>query len=333
MALDPALTEYSDRYEETQAFSGTFNAFHHDLADGLVQRHNLRGKHIAEVGCGKGEFLALLCDLGGNTGLGIDPGADPERLEGVSTGQIELITDFFVPSMITRTPDLLACKMTLEHIPAPLTFTRDMADGVAGQDTVLFLQVPEAIRIFEDVALEDIYYEHVNYFTAASLRYMTELAGFEVTSLETTYGEQYLTLEGRPRAADAPAPQVDQAALAAFMETIASFEARANAFAAEWRARADAWKAEGKNIAIWGSGSKAVSFLSLLGEHGEIGQVVDINPRRQGHYMPRSGQKIIGPADLPASPPDVVVIMNRIYRDEIVRDLEKQGLSPEIICL
>lgn len=62
--FDPALTEYSDKYEETQGFSPTFNRFHRQLADDLIARYGLRGKRIVEIGCGKGEFLALLCERG-----------------------------------------------------------------------------------------------------------------------------------------------------------------------------------------------------------------------------------------------------------------------------
>src|SRR5690349_18387509 len=61
----PELTVYSDLYEETQAFSATFNAFHQQLAEELVGRYDLSGKEIVEIGCGKGEFLTLLCELGG----------------------------------------------------------------------------------------------------------------------------------------------------------------------------------------------------------------------------------------------------------------------------
>ena len=78
-AWRPALTVYSDLYEETQGFSPTFNAFHHQLAEELVGRYDLSGKEIVEIGCGKGEFLTLLCELGGNGGIGYDPSFVPAR--------------------------------------------------------------------------------------------------------------------------------------------------------------------------------------------------------------------------------------------------------------
>ena len=70
--FDEKLIEHSGRYEETQGYSRTFNAFHERLAENLIERHDLHGKEILEIGCGKGEFLTLLCDLGENRGTGFD---------------------------------------------------------------------------------------------------------------------------------------------------------------------------------------------------------------------------------------------------------------------
>jgi hypothetical protein len=73
VAYDSTLTEYSDRYEETQGFSPTFNSFQSDLAERLIEKYGLHGKKLIEIGCGKGEFLTLLCELGQNYGIGFDP--------------------------------------------------------------------------------------------------------------------------------------------------------------------------------------------------------------------------------------------------------------------
>ena len=56
-AFDPAPQDYADSYEETQGFSPTFNDFANDLAKRWVERHDLDGKQVLEIGCGKGEFL------------------------------------------------------------------------------------------------------------------------------------------------------------------------------------------------------------------------------------------------------------------------------------
>ena len=60
-SFEPALTEYSGRYEETQGFSPTFQKFHRDLADRVIERFGLQDREVLEIGCGKGEFMLLLC--------------------------------------------------------------------------------------------------------------------------------------------------------------------------------------------------------------------------------------------------------------------------------
>src|SRR5947209_2199259 len=62
--FDPMVHEYSTQYEEPQTFSPTFNSFAWNLAQRWVEQYQLRGKTVLEIGCGKGEFLRLLVELG-----------------------------------------------------------------------------------------------------------------------------------------------------------------------------------------------------------------------------------------------------------------------------
>ena len=72
---DPSVQEYSTQCEESQHVSPTFNKFATALAERWIDRYDIRDKTIIEVGCGKGEFLTLMCELGNNNGIGIDPSA------------------------------------------------------------------------------------------------------------------------------------------------------------------------------------------------------------------------------------------------------------------
>lgn len=82
-----------------------------------------------------------------------------------------------------------------------------------------------------------------------------------------------------------------------------------------------------------GSGSKATSFLTALGIRDEIEQVVDINPNRQGMFLATCGQEIVAPERLVERPPDLVIAVNPIYREEIRRQLRALGLEPELLTL
>jgi hypothetical protein len=106
-----------------------------------------------------------------------------------------------------------------------------------------------------------------------------------------------------------------------------------NAKVRTWRGRLEGWRRDGKRVVIWGSGSKAVSFLTSFGSYGDVSHTVDINPYRQGAFMPATALPIVAPAELKVIKPDIVIVMNGIYESEIRESLRGIGLSPEIFSL
>jgi SAM-dependent methyltransferase len=77
----PELMEYGGAYENSLHFSARFQEYAATLAARLVERYDLRAKTILEIGCGQGDFLRLLCRLGGNRGIGFDPSYRPGQGE------------------------------------------------------------------------------------------------------------------------------------------------------------------------------------------------------------------------------------------------------------
>lgn len=335
-AFDLKKTEYSGRYEETQAFSGTFNKFHKALAERLIEKHQLHDKDVLEIGCGKGEFLMLLAELGNNRGVGIDPGVHVDRITGPAADRMKFIPDFYSEKYADHKVDFLACKMTLEHIPDAENFMGTVRRGLGDQtDATVFFQIPEALRILRECSFEDIYYEHCAYFSPGSLARLFRRTGFDVLDLDIEYGDQYLTIEARPsepgRPASPPLPLEDD--LEELRSLVASFPQRMAETLNGWRDRLREAHDAGQTIVLWGSGSKAVSFLTTLDAERRIQYVTDINPHRHNHYMPRTGQRIVAPAELSTIKPDLVIVMNRVYEDEIRADLAKFGVSPTVVSL
>ncbi len=334
MAFDPKLTEYSGRYEETQGFSETFNAFHRDLAQRLIERHQLRNKDILEIGCGKGEFLLLLAELGNNRGVGFDPGFREERVSGPAAQQVRFIKDLYSEQYASHKADFVCCKMTLEHIHATAEFVGTLRRAVGDRREILvFFQIPEATRIVRDCAFEDIYYEHCSYFSPGSLGRLFRRSGFDVLALETEYADQYLTIEARPALTSPSPPLPVEDDLSLMARYVGGFGAKFVEKRAAWRRIVLEAGATERRVVLWGSGSKAVSFLTTLGVGDRIEYVVDINPHRHGFFMPATGQRIVAPSFLTEYLPDWVIIMNAVYREEIARDLNAMGLHPEIRAL
>jgi hypothetical protein len=79
-------------------------------------------------------------------------------------------------------------------------------------------------------------------------------------------------------------------------------------------------------VAIWGSGSKCVSFLSTVGVRDDIAAVIDINPFRHGKFLAGSGQEVVAPESLIDQPVDAIFVMNPIYTGEIQAQLDQMGV-------
>lgn len=334
VAFDPRVLEYSQRYEETQSFSPTYGAFAHRLATHLISRYDLHDRDVIEIGCGKGEFLSLLCELGGNRGIGFDPSYVEGRVNGTAKNLVTFITDYYSEKYADYHADFVCCRMTLEHIHDVGKFVGTLRRAIGEhKDTVVFFQVPNVMRILRDIAFWDIYYEHCSYFSPGSLARLFARHAFDVVDVWTDYDDQYLMLEAVPTNRTAVPVDDQRADVLDLARDVVIFRRDYSCRIAEWTCRLREIRERDLRAVIWGSGSKAVAFLTTLGVQGEIGYVVDVNPHRHGTYMAGTGELIVGPRFLKEYQPDLVIIMNPVYRDEIGKTLEELNLSPRIVTV
>lgn len=329
--FDLAMVDYASTTEESQHFSGTFNRFARELVEEIAQRDALAGRQVLEIGCGKGDFLQELVRTTGAQGLGVDPGFIPERLPGVKGQDIHFRREYFDPDRITEPPDYVVCRHTLEHIPDVGRFIGRISSVLDGRrDVGVFFETPDVARVLGEGAFWDIYYEHCSYFTLGSHARLFRANGFGVTSLYLAYDDQYIIQYARP--GDAPL-QRGEDDLDRIRKLAAEFPKRVRESRRAWREFVSERAAQGHRVAIWGGGSKGVSFLTTDGLHDEVSHVVDINPFKQGKFMPGAGKRVSAPEELLGSPPDTVIVMNPVYQREVAAQLSEMGLSPEIVSV
>ena len=331
--FDPSVLEYCCGYEDMQTCSGHFRTYLKSLAQRMVKQYDLYEKDILEIGCGKGDFLLLLCELGNNRGIGLDPTVDPDRLPERPGASVRFIRDFYSGKYAHLPADFICCRHTLEHIYAPGKFMRTLRKAVGTrQNTIVFFDVPNTLRLLREGAFWDIYYEHCCYFSPSSLARLFGRSGFELVQLDLDYNDQYALIVGRP-STSSPSGRSEFD----LQDDIYDLHAGVEDFAQSCPKHIEAWRkdlrrrlADGQTVAIWGSGSKCVAFLTTIGLQDEIQLVVDINPYRHGKYIPGTGHRISAPSALSENTPDLVIVMNPVYRAEIQAEVDRMGIHPEL---
>lgn len=331
-AFDPSAAEYNDTYENALHFSQVFQGYADRLARSLVERHALRGKSVVEIGCGDGQFLSTLCELGRNHGVGFDPSYGKLKTNLPLSPLVKVVADNYSERHAGEAADLVLSRQVFEHIPGPARFLHSLRKTLGDRlETVVFFEVPNALRTLRENTVWDIIYEHCSSFTAGSLARVFAASGFDVLEVEEAYDGQFLTIDARP--ARGPRGSVAFALddLPALSRTVDAFEAAHRARIETCRRMIDDFAARRKRTVIWGAGARGISFLNILGVREPITHVVDVNPRKHGTFVAGTGQEIVAPAFLRAQPPDVVIVMNPNYTAEIERSLADLGLECQVV--
>lgn len=329
--FDPNKIEYGEDYDNSLHYSGKFRQYAEALARDLVARYNLHGKKIVEIACGKGDFLAYICEVGDNTGFGFDPSYEPERQDEQAQSRITITQDYYSERYADLATDLVCCRHALEHIDKPKAFLKVVHAAVtANQGAPLYFEVPNSLFTLKDMGIWDIIYVHCGYFCENSLARAFTDSGFAVQRLNDSFGGQFLSIETTLADGTDPAyqPKTTLADMTAYAE---AFEQNYEGKVATWRQRLAEFKDQGQRVVVWGAGAKGVTFLNALKVGEEIGYLVDLNVHKHGKYVPGTGHQVVSPEHLKIYQPDVVIVMNPIYADEIAESLKTMGVNASLL--
>jgi len=293
-AFRPELMTYDEHYQNEQGYSNVFEQHLYQVVE-IVRRHFI-GKSILEIGCGKGRFLKLMRDQGFEV-VGIDPayeGDDPH-----------VVKEPFSPSLGV-TGEAIILRHVLEHIPNPMHFLASIAEANGGHG-LIYIEVPCLDWIRDHRAWFDLFYEHVNYFRLSDFFRLFD----RIFDSGSFFGGQYLYVVA------------DLASLCMNPEgAVHGFHLPADFLDGIDSAIAAMKTQRGRKHIIWGGGSKGVIFALQLLRHGGVTPdfVIDINPFKQGKYLPVTGLPVLSPENGVSGMArhDAIFVMNSNYFDEII---------------
>jgi len=289
----PEFMVYDKHYQNEQAVSPLFQQHLDTVANIIDQR--MGKERIVEVGCGKGHFLETLLAKGFDV-TGFDPTYEGENPR--------VKRQYFAPGVIEKANGLIL-RHVLEHIQNPIGFLEQLkiTNGGSGR---IYIEVPCFDWICEHKAWFDVFYEHVNYFR---LKDFKRIFG-EVVESGRLFGGQYLYVIAE--LASLKTPVIDPNDRVDFPGDFAVNITEQN--------RTEQNRTEQNRTAIWGGASKGVIFALLKARAGQpVSTVIDINPAKQGKFLPGTGLLVMAPeqglADMQSG--STMYVMNSNYLEEI----------------
>ena len=327
-AFDLARLAYGENYDNTQSCSDYFDTYLDGLVKDLVERQGVRNSTIVEVGCGKGHFLRKLVVFSGagNRGVGFDPsyvGPDTDL-----DGQLTFRRCYYDNNCTDVAADVVVCRHVIEHVADPVTLLRAVRTALAQSPHArVFFETPCVEWILRNRVAWDFFYEHCSLFTAASLGEAFARSGFAVERVEHIFGGQYLWLEARvsnaPLSAPPTRPQTARLAL--------TYGADEDKLRRKLLEQLQQLRTRGK-VALWGAGAKGATLANLVDPDASLLDcVVDLNPNKQGGYIPGTGHPIVAPSDLVLRNVRSAVLMNPNYRQENLQLLARADIDIDLI--
>jgi SAM-dependent methyltransferase len=301
--IDPVFTEtYYDEYIMTVTHSAQMRTYQETQARDFVERFGLSGRRVVEVGCGDGNYLEYLREAGAVV-TGNEP-SKPFRELALALGLTVHGGYVHRDAPVPGAPyEAFATRQVLEHVPDTHDFLlgirRSLAPGAVG-----LVEVPSLEQALEGYRFYDFFADHLNYFTARTLRFALERAGFEV--IETSRG-----MNGEFNVA--------LVRVAAEFE-FGDFDTKVESLLHELNTWVGSFQARGQRVAVWGSGGKGLAAMAVSGLKNIV-YVVDSDPHKQGLYTPVGHFRVVPPEQLQREPVDALVLTALAYKQEILKDL------------
>jgi 2-polyprenyl-3-methyl-5-hydroxy-6-metoxy-1,4-benzoquinol methylase len=323
---------FSD-YAYFSSYSSSWLEHSRRYAEQMVQRLGLDvASHVVEIASNDGYLLQFFHDRQIPV-LGIEPAANVAKValqKGIPT-----LVEFFgretASSLAAESAaDLLLGNNVLAHVP-------DLNDFVAGMKIllkpggVITMEFPHLMRLIEDNQWDTIYHEHFSYFSFLTVGRVFEAHGlrlFDVEELPTHGGS--LRIYG----AHADDPQKSESEAARELrerEREAGYEDLDIYLGYGRRVEADKrqilsflidLKSQGLSVVGYGAPAKGNTLLNYCGVGRDfIDYTCDLNPHKQGHFLPGSHIPIRSPEAIHEDRPDVVLILPWNLKEEIVGQL------------
>lgn len=281
---------YDARYNNDQMSSPYYREYLSGVADKLISQCLLdESSSILEIGCGNGYFLKLLMDKAKvKHACGFDPAYDGQY------GLSNIIHKEYFSKNGTKY-DLVILRHCFDSFIKSQDLIDSIRDSLA-DDGVIYIEYTALEYIMDAGDFSMLYHEYHSYYSLLSITGLLKNFYLKVDRVFHLFNGQY---------SGVICSKLDAGGFdcSAILKIINRY----------------------KNIVIWGVSGRAVTLMNHLCLNTNIVRYgVDINTNKQGKYIPGTGQRIISPADAVLSSPELVIVSNSNYLNEIMSNFDSK---------
>lgn len=321
-------------YAYFSAYSSSWLRHAEAYVQTMRQRFGLDSKsRVVEVAANDGYLLQYVRQAGVPC-YGIEPTASTAaaaRARGV-----EIVEQFFGTALARelaaqgRQADLMVANNVLAHVP-------DINDFVAGFALLLkpagvaTFEFPHLLQMVRQCQFDTAYHEHYSYLSLGTVSRIFAANGLQVFDVERlpTHGGSLRVYARRSDAAGVASSHVarllddERQAGMTGPDFYAGFQREAVRIKHELLDFLLQARREGLRVAAYGAAAKGNTLLNFAGVRADLlPYVVDLNPAKQGRYLPGSRIPVVDEARLKAERPERVLVLPWNLRDEITGQLE-----------
>jgi SAM-dependent methyltransferase len=255
------------------------------------------GSFVIEIGSNDG-FLAEQFQKQGHKVLGVDPSAYMADL--AKERNVETIIDLFGRNTAKKIinqfgkAQLIIANNVFNHSDQPVDFVKAAAELMAENGTFVF-ESPYWLFSFKEKKFDQIYHEHINYFTVRSCSKILEQAGLKISEIELPdyHGGSLRIFAKRKKDIVEESPKIKLMINEEFSSKI--FEADSySIFMKHILAERNIFlkkmydiKSQGRSIIAVGAAAKGNTLLSFYHlDNSVIDYVTDASPHKCGKYTP-----------------------------------------------
>ena len=325
---------FHDEYAYFSGYSSTWIAHAHRYSIQIQKYFSTQTQLTAvEIASNDGTFLEHLEQQGFEV-LGIEPTrstAEVAQKKGIKT-----IREFFGVELAEQlkadgvSPALMVANNVLAHVPDINDFIKGFQILLADSGIATF-EFPLVSNLIEKNQFDTIYHEHFSYLSvtaATAILQKNGLIPFRCELIDTHGGSARIFVQ---KIATGVHPVDKSVADMTRLEEKKGVKSRD--FYSNFASRCIGIKyallnlllkirSENKTVVAYGAAAKGNTLLNYCGIRPDlISYVVDLNPNKQGMYLPGSRIPIVAEKKLPQTKPDYILILPWNLKDEISEQL------------